>query len=47
MKYCPNCGKLLETELDFSKSLFNNKVTFIKRCKYCKDKVDQVTVKAE
>lgn len=43
MKYCSNCGKLLEIELDFHKSFVG--VTFIKQCKHCKYPLDRVTVK--
>lgn len=45
MKYCQHCGKILVTEIDFSKSTFTDKVTFIKRCKHCKETIDKVTVK--
>lgn len=45
MKYCSNCGKLLEIEIDFDKSIFTDEVTFIKQCKHCKETIDKVTVK--
>ena len=44
MKYCPECGKLLETEVDFKKDLFNNSITLMKRCKYCKKVIEMAKV---
>lgn len=45
MKYCSDCGKPIEIEMDFKKSPFGDNVTFIKRCKHCKNILDSVKVK--
>lgn len=43
--YCGNCGKRLEIEMDFKDHPFGEKVTLIKRCKYCKREIASTTVK--
>ena len=47
MKYCPECGNLLEVELDYEKGIFNNDITLIKKCKQCKTIIDTAKITAK